>query len=148
LAERESVDALPSECEYHACNYIGNTSQCTYCKHYFCPTHLQPKPPSTVHLSTASYEELQNWNREDAHPCIAYVDDYKQKQEEERNAAKESFDRMKYGSHSRAGNSYEPPKDEERGEEDRPTGATHRHHIGMNLHPVHIKKLAEALITR
>ena len=100
VSRREKVSLHSSDCAYHLCNDVGETSQCAYCKRNFCPTHLHPISPRVVNISTASYQELKDWNRKDTHPCMAYVDPYKKKQDGELNAAKEALDRMKHSKHS------------------------------------------------
>ncbi len=95
------------ECGYHLCKYKGQTTQCPYCRGYFCQEHLAPTPPSVINISHASYEQLQNWRREDTHPCYAYVEEYERRKEEEREQAKLALDMLKLAERPRKREPYE-----------------------------------------
>ena len=96
VGRREYVGTHRQECDFHQCRQpIGQIRQCPHCHKHFCEHHFTPKPPSVISISNASHEDIQNWRREDAHPCSAYVGYYQRMKDQELNAAKASMDRMR-----------------------------------------------------
>lgn len=86
-------------CNYHLCKKRGSTFQCHYCKYYFCLFHHKPKPPSVRDIAGATYQELEEWRKEDAHPCFQYAQEYEQKKKRELEEVTASMNNMDRGGH-------------------------------------------------
>lgn len=75
-----------SYCNYHLCKKKGKTYKCKYCGGYFCSKHKDAKPPTLPPFKNSSPIGkllMEEYQRDDAHPCPDYVTQwYKEKKEE------------------------------------------------------------------
>ncbi len=92
-----SSDAKSKECHYNPCNAKKDLKKCKFCGFYFCNKHIEPKPPSLpVFKSTGPTAELlmEQYRKENAHPCFTYSNIYYKKLEEENKRYLSALDRL------------------------------------------------------
>lgn len=81
------------ECHYHLCRNKTRVKLCPYCNEHFCDLHLRPKPPGMPRFKSGSVTSrlfMDEYHREDGHPCPRYHDEWIKKIE----AREEAFDRQ------------------------------------------------------
>jgi hypothetical protein len=81
-------------CNYFYCDRQTKAGRCPYCCGYFCNQHLEAKlagMPNFVDTSIRNKTHIQEYRRDDGHPCVPYYDVWKAKTEEENERYRKSL---------------------------------------------------------
>lgn len=66
-----------SRCGYHACKKEIITTQCKYCKYFFCDEHAKPGVAGLPRFKSTKIKDklfMDEFHKNEEHPCIHYLD--------------------------------------------------------------------------
>ncbi len=72
-------------CSYHLCRKKTRVYKCKYCGDYFCEKHIKPKLPGMPRFKSIKPKDMvfmEEWRKDEGHPCIPYAEVWKKEQEE------------------------------------------------------------------
>lgn len=96
--EKKPKDVKRSICFYHLCRKRGLVHKCSYCGEFFCEKHLKATPPGPPRFTERDEEDrrfMQEWHKEGGHPCVPYLDVFKEEMRKQELEVTEALDRLK-----------------------------------------------------
>ncbi|MFH1637308.1 MAG: hypothetical protein ABIB71_02685 [Candidatus Woesearchaeota archaeon] len=95
--EKKTLQTHKKECSYHLCDKKTNLHKCEYCGKLYCKKHLSPKPPCRPSFYSRGKHSAvlqEEWRREDAHPCVDYLEHREAERKRKDDAYKQVLERV------------------------------------------------------
>ena len=87
--DKRKLRPIKSRCNYHLCKKRAKTYKCKFCRKYFCSKHKTPRPPSLPLFKDTSQIAkmlMEEFHKDNAHPCFPYLHFWERQKQEERDA--------------------------------------------------------------